>query len=104
MRLELRTGDETTVRVTVSRRNRLSLLQKLAMSGSARTIASAHGYRDGQLVDDLILILEAEEDEEHYGQRGFPPGPMHPRTEQFLAQFRRPRRNGRSNRAPKDEA
>jgi hypothetical protein len=95
MRLDLLgDGEETVVRVTLSERNILALFQKLGMPGSARTLASAHAYRDGELVDDLILVVDAEDDDEHYGERDFPPGPMHPQTEQFLAQFGRQRNDG----------
>lgn len=95
MRLDVRTGEETAVRVVLSERNLLALFQKLSMPGSSRAIASAHAYRDGELVDDLTLVVEAEDDDEHYGRRGFPPGPMHPQTEEFLAQFSQERKNGR---------
>jgi hypothetical protein len=95
MRLDLLgDGEETVVRVTLSERNLLALFQKLAMPGSARTLASAHAYRDGQLVDDLILVVAAEDDDEHYGKRGFGPGLMHPLTEQFLAPFGERRKDG----------
>jgi len=64
--------------VTLSRRNLLALLQKLEMSGSARTLVS----------DDcpagLELVVRAEDDDEHYRRRDLPPGPMHPRTESFI--------------------
>jgi hypothetical protein len=95
MRLDLLgDGEETVVRVTLSERNLLALFQKLGMPGSARTLASAHAYRDGEPVDDLLLVVEAEDDDEHYGKRGFGPGPMHPQTEQFLAQFRNQPKDG----------
>jgi hypothetical protein len=95
VRLDLQSdGEETVIHVTLSERNLLALLQKLAMPGSARTLASAHAYRHDELVDDLTLVVQVEDDDAHYGERGFPPGPMHPQTEQFLAQFRERRRNG----------
>ena len=84
MRLDLKTGDETLLFVTLSRRNLLSLLQKLSMPGSARTLFSANCYRDGERGEDLLLVVSVEEDEEHYSSRGFPRGLMHPATEQFL--------------------
>jgi hypothetical protein len=94
VRLDLQTGEETVIHVTLSERNLLALLQKLGMPGSARTLASAHAYREGELVDDVTLVVAAEDDDEHYGERGFPPGPMHPQTEEFLAQFGRQRSDG----------
>ncbi len=53
MRLDLKTGDETLLFVTLSRRNLLALLQKLSMPGSARTLFSANCYRDGERGEDL---------------------------------------------------
>lgn len=76
---------QTIVRVAFSRRNLLALLQKLSMPGSARTLVSSNGFRDGEMADDLILVVSAEEDGPHYSARGFPPGAMHPATEQFLS-------------------
>ena len=64
--------------VRLSRRNLLSLLTKLDWPESARTLAK---------VDDEggpVLICIAEEDGLHYGQRSYPPGSMHPRTERDL--------------------
>lgn len=66
--------------VTLSRRNLLSLLHKLDMPGSARTLRSANCQQQG-----WVLEVRCEDDEEHYGARGFGPGEMHPETEDFLA-------------------
>lgn len=85
MRVDVDVRDERTrVCVVLSHRNLLALLQKLSMPGSARTLFSANGYRDGEMVDDIDLVVSAEDDEPHYASRGFPPGLMHPVTEQFL--------------------
>lgn len=62
------------VDVILSRRNLLSLLHKLDMPGSARTL-----FRD---VDGLRLVVRAETDEEHYAERE--PGAVHPETEKFV--------------------
>ncbi|MGE0028051.1 MAG: hypothetical protein AB7U07_13200 [Thermoleophilia bacterium] len=71
--------------VTLSRRNLRSLLHKLDWPASARTITNGDAYRDGEPVGDVLLVLRAEEDEEHYARRPAPPGPMHPRTERAIA-------------------
>ena len=81
-------NERTLVRVTLSRRNLLALLQKLSMPGSARTLFSANGYRDGEMVEDIDLVVSAEEDLAHYASRGFVAGAMHPVTERFLADVR----------------
>ncbi len=66
------------------------LLHKLEMEGSARTITTGNAYRvheDGtpKIADDLELIVKSETDAEHYGDRPFPAGVMHPDTEAFIA-------------------
>lgn len=58
--------------VTLSRRNLLVLLSKLHTPGSACSI-----------VGDGVLVI-AEDDETHYGNRESPPGVMHPTSEAFL--------------------
>lgn len=74
-----RTGPPT-VTVTLSRRNLKVLLAKLDGHPwrSACTITNYDGH----------LIVKAEEDDAHYGQRqaegGPGPGPMHPDTEAEL--------------------
>ncbi len=80
----------TTAVVVLSRRNLLSLLHKLEMNRSARTITSGNGYRvtqDGtpRIAHDIELIVKSETDAEHYGERPFPAGAMHPDTEAFIA-------------------
>lgn len=80
MKLDLR-GSQ--VNVVLSRRNVLSLLHKLEMRGSARTLTGGDNYVNGEPVDDLLLVLQVEEDNVHYGSRPAPPGRMHPSTEEF---------------------
>jgi len=63
------------IEITLSRRNLLSLLHKLEMPGSARTIVKYS--EDGE---EVYVI--AETDEIVYADR--PPGNMHPETEQFV--------------------
>lgn len=62
------------IEVKLSRRNILSLLHKLHMPGSARTIIKPVG--------DIDVAVIVEPDDEHYGNRV--PGPMHPETERFV--------------------
>lgn len=78
--LEVRDG-RTRVCVVLSRRNLLALMQKLSMPGSARTLFSTNGYRDGEMVEDIDLVVSAEDDESHYSSRDFLPGAMHPVTD-----------------------
>ena len=59
--------------ITLSRRNLLALLHKLDMPGSARTIVKPCG-----------AVVRCESDVEHYGERGFPAGKMHPDTEAYI--------------------
>lgn len=81
MRLRIHiTADRGVAEVTLSRRNLLALLHKLEMPGSARTILSMDNEEPG-----WTLIVRSEDDEEHYGSRGFGPGPMHPMTELSIA-------------------
>lgn len=65
------------VRVILSKRNLLSLLDKLSWEQSARTIVR-------EQEDGTLLVVTAETDEEHYTDRS--PGIMHPRTEAALRQ------------------
>lgn len=86
-RLEINTGDSTlgsSYVFTLSRRNLLTLLHKLDMPGSARTITNRYIYADGILVDG-ICVIKAEDDFEHYGERSEGPGAMHPDSEEFIA-------------------
>lgn len=64
--------------VTLSRRNLLTLLHKLQMPGSARTIIKSAD-------DDTRVCIQAATDAEVYADRD--PGPMHPDTEAFIASF-----------------
>ena len=64
--------------VVLSRRNLLSLLHKLELPGSARTLSG------GDAVEPWELIVTAEDDKQHYRSLGRDPGVMHPYTEAFL--------------------
>jgi hypothetical protein len=72
--------------VTLSRRNLLALLHKLDWPPSARTITNGDRYRDGKPVDDVLLVLQAQEDAEHYARRPEARRPMHPYTESFIGE------------------
>ncbi len=61
----------------LSKRNLLSLLHKLEMEGSEKTL----GVWDGT----KWFYVKSESDEEHYKDR-IPAGVMHPETEQFLSE------------------
>jgi hypothetical protein len=88
MRLDLR-GNR--VNVVLSRRNVLSLLHKLEMPGSARTLTGADNYVNGEPVDDLLLVIQVEDDARHYGSRPAPPGRMHLLTETFCSEHQHKR-------------
>jgi len=87
---------ERRVEVTLSRRNLLTLLQKLDMPGSMRQIENNDCWEDGvqtpfypgeQQASSLprtTLVLRCEDDDEHYAKRSAGPGPMHPATERFV--------------------
>lgn len=69
--------DTRVVSVTLSRRNLLTLLHKLDVPDSQRTIR--------RLTDDNIAVwVRAEDDAEHYGTARTP-GPVHPSSETFIA-------------------
>ena len=82
--------------MVLSRRNLLSLLHKLEMPGSARTITSNDCRENGTPtplsrneaavtgVPVTTLVLRCEDDDEHYATRPTPPGEMHPATERFV--------------------
>lgn len=89
-RLLLRPGQ---VEVVLSRRNLLTLLSKLDMPGSARTILNRDCYRDGLPVHDVVLIVKADDDDAHYVGRA-PAGPVHPFSEAFIVSFDRRRQPG----------
>lgn len=83
------TGYRRQVRIAISRRNLQSLLHKLDMEGSARRIENNHVKIDGELVGDVMLVLTAEDDYEHYAhvERGAAmgyAGAMHPETEAYI--------------------
>jgi hypothetical protein len=66
------------IHVVLSERNIKTLLTKLSMEGSARTIfklpqEDTAGY---------LLIVSSQKDEEHYGD--VTPGVMHPQTEKDI--------------------
>lgn len=82
-RLDLHEG---LVIVTLSRRNLLAMIHKLTWADSARTITPGDCFRDGVPVDDVLLVLRAEDDRERYARRPEPPGPMHPYTEASIAE------------------
>lgn len=81
-RMELHRG---AVVVTLSRRNVLALWHKVGWEASKKTITVGDCYRDGQPVDDVLLVLQVEDDDVHYARRLEPPGEMHPATEEFIA-------------------
>jgi hypothetical protein len=80
-------GQDRQVKVTLSRRNLLTLLHKLDMPGSARRIENNVVYVDGELNNEYILVLCCEDDEEHYAdpdRLGGPAGRMHPDSEAYV--------------------
>lgn len=83
MRLHFEEGEGVdAVRVVLSRRNLLSLLHKLDMEGSARTLVK-HGCER-----HAVLVVQCEDDAEHYASRPEGgPGPMHPLTEAYVHEF-----------------
>ena len=98
MRLDIATlsGGRCVV-VRLSQRNLLTLLSKLDMPGSARTILSENCFQDGvpvplteeaaaaSAIPRTILVVRCEDDDEHYASRLFPPGEMHPQSEAFVS-------------------
>ena len=87
---------ERRVEVILSRRNLLTLLQKLVMPGSMQQIENNDCWEDGVQTpfypheveaSDLArtkLVLRSEDDHEHYAKRPAGPGLMHPVTERFV--------------------
>lgn len=59
--------------IALSRRNLLSLLHKLDMPGSQRTLVAHEG----------TFVVTVQDDDEHY--KGREAGPVHPETEAFVA-------------------
>lgn len=73
---------QLVVDVTLSQRNLLTLLHKLDLPGSARTLKT-----DSNVPAGCRLRVRAEDDRKHYQQRGWPPpGVMHPATEAFISE------------------
>lgn len=58
------------VEVTLSERNLRTLLSKVAREGSERTMVKQEGI--------IALVVKCEPDDVHYGDRGYPPGEVHP--------------------------
>lgn len=81
MKLEIASS---AVIVTLSKRNLLALLQKVDDPYSGRMLRSGNVFRGGARADDIQLTVSCEPDDRHYANRP-PPGPMHPRTEAFIA-------------------
>ena len=81
MKLRIHEHDHGAVaEVTLSRRNLLALLHKLEMPGSARTLMTDYDCPDG-----WVLAVRSEPDDEHYGQRLAPPGPLHPASKVLVS-------------------
>lgn len=81
MRVDLSAG---VVRVTLSERNLVALLVKLHQPCSKRTISGRYAYHNGELLDEVVLVVRSEPDALHYKGRE-PAGAMDPATEQYLA-------------------
>jgi hypothetical protein len=73
--------NKRTISVSLSKRNLIALLTKLDHEHSGRTI-----YKETE--DGYMLIVQAESDEEHYGDRT--PGVMHPVTETDIQAYHFP--------------
>ena len=82
--------DAPQVVVTLSERNLQTLLHKLTVPTSARTLVSQDVWADRTLQPHGMLVVVAERDETHYAKR--PPGRVHPHTELALASSAPPRR------------
>jgi hypothetical protein len=94
MKLEF---DPGCVILTLSKRNLLALLQKADDPLSIGVLASRHVYSGGELISGIVFLVRCESDATHYEERE-PPGPMHPRTEEFIARFSGRRRAGVAGR------
>lgn len=77
VRLETQQTHRTVI---LSERNLLALLTKLYTRDSACEIVGGE--------DCPGVSVKAERDEQHYGDRAFGPGPMHPTTERVLREIR----------------
>ena len=64
--------------ITLSRRNLLALLTKLEHPDSHKGIFMEHAH------GDATLWVFAEDDDTHYADRPYGPGPMHPTTERDI--------------------
>ena len=67
MRLDLlscdvldRLASREVVWVTLSRRDLISLLRKLEQPTPVRMAVSLNAFRDGQCVDDVVLVVQVE--------------------------------------------
>ena len=81
MRLEIPSPTTGTgVEIVLSRRNLKALLAKLDGNPPDSKCAILGG------VDAPGIVVKAEEDDVHYGSRGFPPGQMVDETEAALEQ------------------
>lgn len=76
MKLEVK---EKEIHITLSKRNLLTGLSKLSRESSLRTLVSYDPDKD------LSLVLKFEDDETHYGDRGFGPGPIVPEDQENVA-------------------
>jgi len=81
MRLEI-TDSGTAIKVTLSRRNCLTLLSKLDNWPESRRQIQFPGW------DGPELVVEIEADEVHYRDRAAP-GEMHPRSEEWIRRHSR---------------
>lgn len=70
-----------TVTAVLSRRNLLTMLQKLDLEGSARTLTNDIVWVNGELqpARDHLFVLKCEDDDEHYN------GPLRPPEIQGVA-------------------
>lgn len=86
MKAEIAPGQ---VMITLSERNLLALLHKLAMPGSRRELQTRRATVEGTPTDLILIRVRCEPDRDHYAYRDAPPGPMHPDTEAFIHATRR---------------
>lgn len=79
-------------RIVLSRRNLLTLLHKLDVEGSNRTITKTFRAEMGHGCSlchkfhehDHLIFVSSESDEEHYKHTELPPGKMTPDTEEYI--------------------
>ena len=87
-RLEITTAPgRLLATVTLSRRNLLALLHELELPAPFRWLENGDCWIDGEQAPypGAHLVLRCEDDRAHYARRDFPPGPMSPDTEAFIA-------------------